>query len=63
MPLAKEKRCLQGISEMIAIAENKRFRENLAKQHNTNAGFEIDLEGIDVIPGLLFRFLVTMERF
>lgn len=29
----------QGIPEMIEIAENKRFRENLVEKHNKNARF------------------------
>lgn len=38
--LAKAKaNAAQGILEMIEIAENKRFRENLAKKHNKNAKF------------------------
>ena len=38
--LAKAKaNAAQGIPEMIEIAENKRFRENLAKKHNRNARF------------------------
>ena len=38
--LAKAKaNATQGIPEMIEIAENKRFRENLAKKHDKNARF------------------------
>ena len=44
---------------MIEIAENKRFRENLAKKHDKMP----DLDGIDMILALPFRFLMTMERF
>ena len=38
--LAKAKaNAAQGIPEMVEIAENKRFRENLAKKHDKNARF------------------------
>lgn len=38
--LAKAKaNAAQGIPEMLEIAENKRFQENLAKKHNKNARF------------------------
>lgn len=39
--LAKAKaNAVQGIPELIEIAKNKRFRENLAKKHYKNAKFE-----------------------
>ena len=58
--LAKAKaNAAQGIPEMIEIAENKRFRENLEK----NMIKMPDLDGIGMIQDLLFRFLMTMERF
>lgn len=38
--LAKAKaNAAQGIPEIVEIAENKRFRENLAKKHDKNAKF------------------------
>lgn len=49
----------QGIPEIIEIAENKRFRENLAKRHDKMPG----LDGIGMILVLPFRFLMTMVRF
>ena len=58
--LAKAKaNAAQGIPEIIEIAGNKRFRENLAKSMIKMP----DLDGIGMTPDLLFRFLMTMERF
>ena len=49
----------QNIPEMIEIAENERFRENLAK----NMIRMPDLDGISMSPDSHFRFLMTMEKF
>lgn len=57
--LAKAKaNAAQGIPEMIEIAENRRFRENLAKSMIKMH----DLAGIDMIPDWRFRFMMTQER-
>lgn len=57
--LAKAKaNAAQGIPELIEIAANKRFKDNLAKNMKTMP----DLDGIAMIPDSHSRFLMKMEK-